>query len=381
VNIEKIRDQILKQVDSGFSDEAEKNADAKRKDPEKDKSRLPFALDRDRILHSRAYKRYGGKTQVIFFPGMFNEHISSRHIHTTHVSQISRTIGRLINLNLDLLEAISLGHDLGHAPFGHDGEKFLSKLSVEFGGKQFHHNVQSMRILTSLLKNGEGINATIQVRDGVLCHNGEVHNTTLKPERGRTEEEVEKKAEKMREGDTSDVKPMTTEGCLMRICDTIAYIGQDIQDALVLNLIKLDEMPADCVAVLGKTNSEIVNSLVHDVVKNSIEGPGISFSEEISHYLLKLKKWNYEKIYLNPQIKTEIKKVEEGFRMLFEKYLNDIEKGNSESEIIKDREEKSEKYTKDTDNVTMVTDFISGMTDRYFLQCLNNRYIPKVWFG
>ena len=159
--------------------------------PEKDRRfRAPFALDRDRIIYSGAFRRYTGKTQVVYFASILDEQLTSRSIHTLSVAQVARTIGRLLNLNLDLIEAIALGHDLGHPPFGHDGEKYLSQVSIDYGLGQFHHNLQSLRVVDIISKRGIGLNLTLQVREGLLSHDGEVHDQILKPLPEKTEKDL-----------------------------------------------------------------------------------------------------------------------------------------------------------------------------------------------
>ena len=203
--------------------------------------RQAFAVDVDRILHSLAYTRYIDKTQVFYFAG--NDHITHRVLHVQLVSKISRTIGRFLGLNEDLVEAIALGHDIGHPPFGHEGETFLSELCFAAGSGYFHHNLQSVRFLDRVERKGEGWNLCLQTLDGILCHDGEVHNRRLALETGRTFEKLDRDMGEKIAGDQKAFIPMTLEGCVVRMADTVSYIGRDIEDAIRLGLIKRSDLP------------------------------------------------------------------------------------------------------------------------------------------
>ena len=190
-NVYEIEKEIESKYSRLLSPFATSNEAALRRSPEGDiRFRPPFALDRDRIIYSGAFRRYTGKTQVVYFASMLDEQLTSRSIHTLSVAQVARTIGRLLNLNLDLIEAIALGHDLGHPPFGHDGEKYLSKVSQSYGLGQFHHNLQSLRVVDVISKTGTGLNLTFQVREGLLSHDGEVHDQILEPQPHKTEKDL-----------------------------------------------------------------------------------------------------------------------------------------------------------------------------------------------
>jgi dGTPase len=331
--------------------------------------RQEFSLDVDRILYSLAYTRYIDKTQVFYL--INNDHITHRVLHVQLVSKIARTIGRFLGLNEDLIEAISLGHDIGHTPFGHDGEKFLSELCEESGIGYFLHNVQSVQFLDKLERKGKGWNLSLQTLDGILCHDGEIHNQSLKPERGKTFETLEQ--EILMKKNNPDVKliPMSLEGCIVRMADTISYIGRDIEDAIRLDVIKRSDLPAESVKVLGNTNGNIIYNLVTDVIKNSYLNIHIAFSPEVSEALRRLKAFNLERIYLNPVIKKHTPLIRDLFRMLFERYIGDLEKDNRESVIfINFLQDISREYTAKHRKEEIVRDFIAGMTDRYFLsQC------------
>ena len=331
--------------------------------------RLAFAVDVDRILHSLAYTRYIDKTQVFYL--IENDHITHRVLHVQLVSRVARTIGRALGLNEDLIEAIALGHDIGHAPFGHEGETYLSRLCEQTGIGPFLHNVQSAHFLESVERKGRGCNPCLQTLDGILCHDGEIHTTTLKADRKKNFQAFEEEIAAKRRDPSLQLTPMTMEGCVVRFADTISYIGRDIEDAIRLGLVRREEMPASSVAALGDTNGKIVYSLVTDILTQSMDRDYIAFSEEVSHALRALKRFNYERIYMNKKIKSASGTVQSLFVMLFERYCDDLKKGNRSSVIftqfLKDMAaDYVERYT----TPEIVRDFISGMTDSYFLrQC------------
>jgi len=331
--------------------------------------RQTFSVDADRILHSRAYTRYIDKTQVFYL--IHHDHITHRVLHVQLVSKIARTIGRYQGLNEDLIEAIALGHDIGHTPFGHDGERFLSELCRASGIGDFHHNVQSVQFLDRVERKGKGWNLCLQTLDGILCHDGEVHNKVLKPERNKTFELIEKEMALKKENPLTQLMPMTLEGCVVRMADTISYIGRDIEDAIRLNMIKRSDLPKESVDVLGNTNGTIVYHLVTDIINTSFQNPYIAFSQKISEALKRLKEFNLEHIYMNPKIKKDTDTIKTLFGILFEKYLDDIENKNRSSVIFKGfLEDMSEDYIQNHRKEEIVRDFIAGMTDQYFLrQC------------
>ena len=343
--------------------------------------RSDFAVDRDRILHSGAYRRYQGKTQVFSFTNMFDEETSNRSLHTTYVSQISRTIAKILRLNLELVEAIALGHDLGHSPFGHDGEVSLGKCCLKHGIGEFHHNIQSLHIVDNISLRGKGLNLTFQVRDGIISHDGEVHNTVLKPQRDKTEKDIQDYILSTTKGENINWMPATLEGCVVRISDTIAYIGQDIEDAIRLNILKREELPKDCVEFLGNTNSLIIDTLVKSVILNSYEKDFISFDEETSYYLYKLKEFNYERIYTDANVKKSRMIVDKSMDILFDQYLEDLKKQNLQSKIYTQfLDSKNKKYINSFSNPEKVRDFISTMTDRYYNEEIKTYLLPGSFY-
>lgn len=339
--------------------------------------RQAFSHDVDRILHSLAYTRYIDKTQVFYL--IRNDHITHRVLHVQLVSKIARTIGRFLGLNEDLIEAIALGHDIGHTPFGHDGEKILSGLCRKYGIGDFHHNVQSVRFLDRVERKGAGWNLCLQTLDGILCHDGEVHNRCLRPDPEKSFESLEREMQRKTHNADTELIPMTMEGCVVRMADTIAYIGRDLEDAIRLKMIRRTDIPKRIVDVLGGTNGTIVYTLVTDIIQSSFQKPYITFSAEVSEALNGLKSFNLERIYLNPLIKKHLAAIEALFSMLFEQYLTDIETGNRESVVFSGFfSEMSPEYLENTANEAMVRDFIAGMTDRYFLRQCPEHLRPQI---
>jgi dGTPase len=331
--------------------------------------RQTYALDTDRILHSRAYTRYIDKTQVFYL--IRNDHITHRVLHVQLVSKIARTIGRFLGLNEDLIEAIALGHDIGHTPFGHDGERFLSKLCHQSGIGHFLHNVQSIQFLDRVERKGRGWNLCLQTLDGILCHDGEIHNQVLEPIRNKSFETLAQEMAAKKMSPEFALMPMTLEGCVVRMADTIAYIGRDLEDAIRLNVIKRSDLPRDVELVLGNTNGTIVYNLVTDIISHSYGKSYIAFSDRVSYALKRLKVFNLDRIYLNPLIKQYSEDIRRLFDFLFSKYLNELEHEDRSSRIftgfLKDM---SDDYVHQHQSAEIVRDFIAGMTDHYFLhQC------------
>jgi dGTPase len=331
--------------------------------------RQNFSLDVDRILHSLAYTRYIDKTQVFYL--IQNDHITHRVLHVQLVSKIARTIGRFLGLNEDLIEAIALGHDIGHAPFGHDGEKFLNALCEGHGIGAFQHNLQSVQFLDRVERKGRGWNLCLQTLDGIVCHDGEVHNQFLKPEQQKSFAAFDREMRDKKRHPELQLTPMTLEGCVVRMADTVSYIGRDIEDAIRLGMLRRSELPEDVVTVLGSTNGTIVYNLVTDILRTSYRQPHVAFSPEVSRALKALKNFNMRRIYMNPAIKRHSEKIKRLFDLLFNRYMKDIEGGREDSVIyagfLKDMDDQ---YVQDHSPAEVVRDFIAGMTDKYFLrQC------------
>ena len=339
--------------------------------------RQGFSVDADRILHSLAYSRYIDKTQVFYL--LKNDHVTHRVLHVQLVSKIARTIGRLLRLNEDLIEAISLGHDIGHTPFGHDGERFLSELCESHGIGCFLHSVQSVRFLETIERKGKGWNLTLQVLDGIFCHDGEVHSQVLKPDSGKDFERFEAQMQKKEEDPSHDCWPMTMEGCVVRMADTISYIGRDIEDAIRLGLIGRGDIPKECRKTLGDTNGTIVYRLVEDLVSGSLDKPHVQFSSEVGEALKALKDFNHDHIYQNPLVKQQTSKVKLMFELLFDQYLRDLAERNGISDVFREfLDGMTDAYRERTHHAVIVRDFIAGMTDDYFLNQCNKRLIPQI---
>jgi dGTPase len=376
--INEILQIVQNRYDTSVSDKATTCHLANRKFAEEpDNLRSCFAIDRDRILYCGAYRRYHGKTQVFSFTNLFDEEMTNRNLHIAYVSQIARTIGKYLGLNLELIEAIALGHDLGHAPFGHDGENALSKCCVEHGIGHFYHNIESLHIVDRISRKGKGLNLTFQVRDGIISHDGEVHNTQLKPQINKSEADIEAYIAGKSAGNHVSWMPATLEGCVVRITDTIAYIGQDIEDAIRYNILKREELPEDCTAYLGNRNSQIIDTLVKSVITNSYDQDYIAFDEETSDYLLKLKKFNYARIYTDENVKKSNQIIYRTMNILFDKYLNDIQDNNRDSKIFKHfLDYKHTSYRDGFSPVEQVRDFIATMTDRYYNEEIKDYLVP-----
>ena len=338
--------------------------------------RQNFAQDADRILHSRAYTRYIDKTQV--FCLIENDHITHRVLHVQLVSRIARTIGRFLYLNEDLIEAIALGHDIGHPPFGHAGESFLAKLCLEHGLPAFQHNIQSVRALDRLERKGRGWNLTLHTLDGILCHDGETHAARLYPKAIKSFTDLEKKIFEKSADPKINLQPMSLEGCVVRLADTVAYIGRDIEDAIVLGLIKRSDIPARCIRDLGESNGSIVYSLVTDLICHSNVTPPkgkvlpdsdyIGFSETMSDILHELKQFNYKYIYLAKKTQQYLPLIEKCYRELFFHYLEHLEERHGSELNVDLMSDLEESYTLNQPPAARVRDFIAGMTDDFFLQ-------------
>lgn len=349
----------------------------RRQEERQDGHRQTFSLDADRILHSRAFTRYIDKTQV--FSLVSNDHITHRMLHVQLVSRIARSIARFLYLNEDLVEAIALGHDIGHPPFGHEGETCLSELCSEHGLPTFQHNIQSVRFLDRLEKKGRGWNLCLQTLDGILCHDGEIHSRHLTAKPLHKFSDFDKKLKDKEKSPEINLTPMTLEACVVRLADTVAYIGRDIEDAIVLGLVERHDIPAECVEVLGSTNGTIVYNLVTDLIANSsvpaageygyIGTPHIGFSTPVSDALLQLKQFNYQNIYLNPRTKQYIPLIRDCYRTLFAAFLEHLQRSRERfSPQVDLMTDIGEFYRKSHPPEAMVRDFIAGMTDDFFLQ-------------
>lgn len=372
MDLEKIKKEILKREDNLSSYATHSSSAIRLKDEEVD-IRPAFFRDVDRIIHNISYTRYIDKTQVFSFRD--NDHISHRVVHVQLVSKIARTIGRCLGLNEDLIEAIALGHDIGHVPIGHIGESILNDISKKELNEYFMHNVQSVRTYMNIDNNGNGENLTVQVLDGILCHNGEVLNNIYEPIFTKTKEDFLKEYNDCYTVlDTSKkIRPMTLEGCVVRISDVIAYIGRDVEDAIQLGIINRSDIPEDVTKVLGNNNREIVNNIILDIIENSYGKPYIKLSKSIYEAIDKLKDFNYKNIYAKANDETTLKYYKKAFNTLYSKYLSDLEYTKKDSEIYTlFIDNMSGDYISNTSNKRIVIDFIAGMTDNFFIKCYEN---------
>lgn len=292
-----------------------------------------YQRDRDRILHSKAFRRLKDKTQVFLAP--MGDHYRTRLTHTLEVSQNARTIAKALRLNEDLVEAIALGHDLGHTPFGHAGEYALNSVCED----GFSHNVQSVRIVERLEKGGRGLNLTKEVRDGILNHQ------------------------------TAGC-PFTLEGKIVRLSDKIAYINHDIDDAIRAKVLTENDIPMEYREILGFSSRERLNTLIHDIVKNSVDKNDIVMSEEVGNAMQNLRKFMFERVYKNPDAKEEEGKAKELLITLYKYYRNNIEKLPQEFLELIQAGEKEDR---------VVCDYVAGMSDRYAIEVFQQLYMPKQW--
>jgi dGTPase len=376
MNEESFKKEILDFEDRYFSPYAAKNCEARREHKTSYPFRGPYSRDRDHILYSGSFRRYIGKTQVIYFAASFDEQLSNRSIHTLQVSQIARTIGKALNLNLDLIEAIALGHDLGHTPFGHDGEEILQGICRKKKIGLFFHNIHSLRVVDKLADACKGMNLTFQVRDGILSHDGEINEKYLKPDRNKTEADLIDYCQKKSQGGEMQIAPATLEGCVVRMSDAISYVGQDFEDAIRIGILKRGELPEGIKEELGESNTAIINSLVTDVIINSHNRDEMIYSSNIAERVFELKQFNAEKIYKNPRLKAKKTKLRASFKYLFDKFLNDISRGDEDSLVFKEwifnrGKNKGADYVNSNLPEQVVVDYIASMTDRYFY----NNYI------
>lgn len=375
MNEEGFKKEILDLEDKYLSPYATKNCEARRERETSHPFRGPYSRDRDHILYSGSFRRYTGKTQVIYFATSFDEQLSNRSIHTLQVSQIARTIGKALKLNLDLIEAIALGHDLGHAPFGHDGEEILQEICQQRKIGLFFHNIHSLRIVDKLADACKGMNLAFQVRDGILSHDGEINEKYLKPDRGKTEADLTGYCQKKSQRRKTQIVPATLEGCVVRMSDAISYVGQDFEDAIRMGILKKSELPEGIKRELGESNTDIINSLVTDIIINSYNSDEIIFSSDIAEKVFELKQFNSEKIYKNPRLKAKKTKLRASFKCLFDKFCNDISRDDEDSLIFKEwifnrGKNKGADYVNSNLPEQVVVDYIASMTDRYF----NNTY-------
>jgi dGTPase len=333
-----------------------------------DDHRLPYKRDVDRIVHSRAFSRYIDKTQVVYL--VRHEHLTRRVLHVQLVSSFARGIAEILGLNCDLVEAIALGHDVGHPPFGHEGETYLSEICEEVGLGHFAHSVQSCRLFREI----EPLNLGLAVYDGFLCHDGGMSGLEIRPQFGKSWDDHFAELKARQENPDRNIMPGTLEGCLVKLCDTISYLGRDIEDAIRIGLMRREDLPK---TLLGQSNREMLSVLAGDIIRNSYEQEQIALSEDVYEALREIRRFNFERFYLNPALKTESAKIKRSYRILFETLLEDHERHGRESFTWRRfLHNKSPKYLEKSSPLEQIVDFIAGMTDGYFVRTLQELVIP-----
>lgn len=383
MNYEKLSDNISEQIKKdrrndnlsafGFNEE-----NALRRDNERDKAtaiRTAFIRDTDKIIHCPYFNRYADKTQVFSF--YKNDDITHRILHVQLVSRIARTIGKALCLNLDLIEAIALGHDIGHTPFGHEGENFLDELLFSHTGRHFSHNIQSVRVLDKIFP----YNITLQTLNGIAAHDGEMELSEYHPKPLDSFAEFDMQIEACF-ADKKNVRklvPATLEGCVMRISDIIAYLGKDRQDAERAHIISNAEFES---GAIGSYNAEIINNLIVNIVENSYKKPYIKMDEEHFAALKKAKADNYELIYKNDSVKSAMcGTVQPMMARVYERLLSDLANANFDSPIfthhisfVNKAHYKRDIPYEETEPNQLVTDYIASMTDDYFVDLYSHLF-------
>ncbi|MBE7039852.1 MAG: HD domain-containing protein [Ruminococcaceae bacterium] len=382
INYHNLSEKIQKQIKEDKGIEAIFDP-AIRRNPEKDKANLhrpAFVRDVEKIQHCPYYNRYADKTQVFSF--YKNDDISRRALHVQIVSRIARNIGSLLGLDLDLIEAISLGHDIGHTPFGHSGEEILSKIYYSHTGRLFFHNVHSVRVLDKIFN----YNISLQTLDGILCHNGELELKEYRPSPLSTFVEFDKKFEACYNSKDASLSliPSTMEGCIVRICDIIAYLGKDRQDALKTHIIDNDNIFDS--GVIGNFNAAMINNLIVNIVENSYGKDCIKMDDLYFNDLKKAKKDNYEFIYKSEAVANKITTIiNPMFEKIYDKLLSYLNNGDKNSVIFKhhieflnnlNRFREGYNYFETTEKNQIVVDYIASMTDDYFTD-LYSYLFPK----
>lgn len=371
INLKQAKKNLIENEEL-LSEYATKSCKAIRIKKEPEDIRPAFFRDVDRIIHALSYTRYIDKTQVYSFKE--NDHISKRMTHVQLVSKISRTIARALKLNTDLTEAIALGHDIGHTPLGHAGEKMLNDISIKYNKTSFAHNIQSVRDYMYIENNGNGLNLTIQVLDGIMCHNGEMLSQIYEPEEKTVEEFLKQYKESYTNIELSKKhRPMTLEGCVVKISDIIAYIGRDIEDAINLGLFKRKNIPNEITKVLGNNNKDIINNIILDIIEESLNKPYIKMSENVFKAIFQLKDFNYKYLYSKSLQKKDYEYYYKQMSILYRRYLEDLKNQNQNSRIYTIfLQDKSNIYINETPPDQIVRDFIAGMTDDFFISQIND---------
>jgi dGTPase len=350
MTIREIFEENEKKFLSKYARLSSRSAGREKAEPDCD-IRTCFQRDRDRIIHCKSFRRLKHKTQVFFNPE--GDHYRDRLTHTLEVSQISRSIAKALFLNEELTEAIALGHDLGHTPFGHAGENILDLIMKEHLGKEagFLHNEQSARVVREIEKNGEGLNLTFEVIDGIRNHTG----TNI---------------------------PETLEGRIVRISDKIAYTNHDIDDALRAGIFSTDDLPQEDLKVLGYSHRNRINTIVLDIIKNSTDKNDIIISEEANNSLYSLRSFLFKNLYLRKPVKLEERKTEKILKELFQFYLDNFDVFTADSNLsgnINYKNVNDLNLLEKNKKIILICDYIANMTDRFALNKFTELFIPEKW--
>ncbi|MFC1569058.1 HD domain-containing protein [bacterium] len=344
--------------------------------PRRPDIRGDYFRDQTAIIHSSPFRRLKHKTQVFFSPK--NDHICTRIEHVLHVSTIATTICKGLELDVELAQAIALGHDLGHAPFGHIGEHVLNELTQSIGG--FIHEVHGLRVVDKITRDGKGLNLTYAVRDGIVSHCGEEFQKSIAPDNQKKPLELIT---------TRQSAPLTYEACVVRVADKIAYLGRDIEDAITAGLIHSKDVPDAVRKSLGKTNGEIIDTLVMDVIRSSTQTDAISFSDEKYNLICQLKDFNYNRIYNHEQILKSDKSIHSLLEALYEHLMILYQKSGHDAKIYKMSNYQINRdfgtflgnrvalYQQENYREKCVSDFVAGMTDSYALESANELLFPR----
>ncbi|MCB1213361.1 MAG: HD domain-containing protein [Chlamydiia bacterium] len=330
--------------------------------------RLAFRMDADNILRSKSYARCSDKTQVV--PLLSHDHIAHRILHVQLVNSLSQTISEALGLNRDLVEAIALGHDIGHPPFGHQGEELLSSLSIEHGNGPFAHPYQSCRQLTEV----EPLNLSLQVLDGILCHDGSLHSRINTPNRKKSWAEFQREMVLKKSDPDCHLTPMTMEGALVKICDTVSYLVQDLKDGIRLGLVNRSQIPD---TLLGTSDETILAEFSRHLIDASTQKDAIILSEPLFAAIKQLRAFNFESIYFHPMVRRQTQRIRRSYGLLFRWLIEDEQHHREESYLWREfLNNKSFNYIQKTSPIQRVVDFVAGMTDGYFIKTLERLFVP-----
>ena len=378
---ERMRQDILSGTRPTF---ARATSSARRRDPSSDLEsiwRPAFSRDVDKILHSPYYNRYNDKTQVFSF--YKNDDITRRALHVQLVSRIARTIGSALNLNLDLIEAIALGHDIGHTPFGHAGEKYISELYQEHSGRYFNHNVHSVRVLDTIFNH----NLTLDTLNGIITHNGEFEMNEYRPSPMDSFDEFDKMVESCYVDQSNIIKivPSTLEGCVVRVSDIIAYLGKDRLDAMKSKLSYVDPALDEEDEKIRTFNAKIINNLEVNIIEHSYGKPYIKLDEEHYSLMRMAKRDNYARIYNTEKVSKVLdERVRPLMQRMYKKLLSDLKEGNKSSPIFKHHIDfiTNNHYSPrlpylETEPNQIVIDYMASMTDDYCTELYNFMFPDK----